>query len=248
MAKEHVGSPKYHQLEARKNHVTWILAVSGLCILFYVLGAWQSSIAPTTHTEITNKVGCDNTSNEVTDSLSSQSSSPPSALVTLDFESHHQLAVEDSQEIPDFPPCNMSFIEYTPCQETERANKFDREMLKYRERHCPSKEELLRCLIPAPPKYKLPFTWPQSRDYAWFNNIPHKELSIEKDRQNWIKVEGDRFRFPGGGTMFRHGADSYIDDINELIPLSNGSIRTAIDTGCGVSIASHFYFHHIFYT
>ncbi|PWA58507.1 S-adenosyl-L-methionine-dependent methyltransferases superfamily protein [Artemisia annua] len=108
-------------------------------------------------------------------------------------------------------------------------------MLKYRERHCPSKSELLHCLIPAPPKYKLPFKWPQSRDYAWFDNIPHKELSIEKDRQNWIKVEGDRFRFPGGGTMFRYGADSYIDDMNELIPLTNGSIRTAVDTGCGVA-------------
>ncbi|XP_071695788.1 probable methyltransferase PMT17 [Rutidosis leptorrhynchoides] len=231
MAKERAGSPKYHQLEARRNHVTWILAVSGLCILFYVLGAWQSSITPATHTEITNKVGCDNTSKNATDSLSS----PPSSPVTLDFESHHQLVVEDSKEILEFPPCNISFSEYTPCQETERANKFDREMLKYRERHCPSKDELLRCLIPAPPKYKLPFKWPKSRDYAWFNNIPHKELSIEKDRQNWIKVEGDRFRFPGGGTMFRHGADSYIDDINELIPLSNGTIRTAIDTGCGVA-------------
>ncbi|GAU11821.1 hypothetical protein TSUD_75720, partial [Trifolium subterraneum] len=93
-------------------------------------------------------------------------------------------------------------------------------MLKYRERHCPTKEELLYCLIPAPPKYKTPFKWPQSRDYAWYDNIPHKELSIEKAIQNWIQVEGDRFRFPGGGTMFPRGADAYIDDINELIPLT----------------------------
>lgn len=222
--------------------MAWILAVSGLCILFYILGAWQSSIAPMMNTQFTNKVGCvNNTSNDqTTESLPIPS--PSSSVSSLDFESHHQLVVEDSQERPEFPPCNMSYSEYTPCQDSERGNKFDREMLKYRERHCPSKDELLRCLIPAPPKYKLPFKWPQSRDYAWFGNIPHKELSIEKSRQNWIKVEGDRFRFPGGGTMFRHGADSYIDDINELIPLSNGTIRTAIDTGCGVSIAFHFFF------
>ncbi|KAK1438580.1 hypothetical protein QVD17_04389 [Tagetes erecta] len=212
MAKELVGS--------RKKQATRILAVSGLCILFYVLGAWQSSITPTIQTEFTNNVESEKTSNEVTNSSSSSSSSPPS----LDYEDSHE-----------FPPCNMSYSEYTPCQDTNRGNKFDREMYKYRERHCPTKEEQLYCLIPAPPNYKPPFKWPKSRDYAWFNNIPHKELSIEKARQNWIKVEGDRFRFPGGGTMFRYGADSYIDDITKLIPLSNGTIRTAIDTGCGVA-------------
>ncbi|KAK9053098.1 hypothetical protein SSX86_029728 [Deinandra increscens subsp. villosa] len=226
------------QLQVRKTHATRILAVSGLCILFYVLGASQSSIVPTTHTEITNKVGDENTSspNEETPYISSTSPSPSESL---DSESHHHdnlINEEDSQEmIDEFPPCNMSYSEYTPCQHTNRGNKFDRQMLKYRERHCPSKEELLHCLIPAPPNYKPPFKWPRSRDYAWFDNIPHKELSIEKARQNWIKVDGDKFRFPGGGTMFRHGADSYIDDINELIPLSNGTIRTAIDTGCGVA-------------
>ncbi|XP_023758934.1 probable methyltransferase PMT17 [Lactuca sativa] len=234
MAKEHGGSPKYNQLEARKNNLTWILALSALCIFFYVLGAWQSSISPTTHTEFLNRVGCENASKEAPDS-SSSSSSPSSSSAFLDFESHHQLVMEDTQEIQKFPACSMSFSEYTPCQDRDRGRKFDRDMLKYRERHCPSKDELLHCLIPAPPKYKLPFKWPQSRDYAWFNNIPHKELSIEKDLQNWIKVEGDRFKFPGGGTMFPRGADAYIDDISELIPLTNGTIRTAIDTGCGVA-------------
>ncbi|KAM2500286.1 hypothetical protein PS1_042334 [Malus domestica] len=35
--------------------------------------------------------------------------------------------------------------------------------------------------------------------------------------------------------MFPHGADAYIDDIGKLINLKDGSIRTAIDTGCGVA-------------
>lgn len=35
--------------------------------------------------------------------------------------------------------------------------------------------------------------------------------------------------------MFPRGADAYIDDIGKLINLKDGSIRTAIDTGCGVS-------------
>lgn len=88
--------------------------------------------------------------------------------------------------------------------------------------------------MPAPFGYKNPFAWPASRDLAWFANVPHKHLTVEKAGQNWIRFEGDRFRFPGGGTMFPNGADAYIEDIAKLINLKDGSIRTAIDTGCGV--------------
>ena len=107
--------------------------------------------------------------------------------------------------------------------------------MMYRERHCPATEELLKCRIPAPAGYRSPFGWPKSRDFAWFANVPHKELTVEKAGQNWIRFEGDRFRFPGGGTMFPKGADAYIENIGRLINLRDGSVRTAIDTGCGVS-------------
>lgn len=233
MAKEYSGSPKHHQLESKRKRLTWILGVSGLCILFYILGAWQNTTpAPSNQSEVYSRVGCDVGSPAAGDGHSSSSSL---SSASLDFESHHQVEINNSGGTQSFPPCDMSYSEYTPCQDPVRARKFDRNMLKYRERHCPTKDELLLCLIPAPPKYKNPFKWPQSRDYAWYDNIPHKELSIEKAVQNWIQVEGDRFRFPGGGTMFPRGADAYIDDINELIPLTGGTIRTAIDTGCGVS-------------
>ncbi|KAG5058690.1 hypothetical protein JHK86_013686 [Glycine max] len=221
------GSPKhYGQFDSKRNRLTWILGVSGLCILSYIMGAWKNTPSPNSQSEILSKVDCN---------VGSTTSGMSSSATNLNFESHHQIDVNDSGGAQEFPPCDMSFSEYTPCQDPVRGRKFDRNMLKYRERHCPAKEELLNCLIPAPPKYKTPFKWPQSRDYAWYDNIPHKELSIEKAIQNWIQVEGDRFRFPGGGTMFPRGADAYIDDINELIPLTSGTIRTAIDTGCGVN-------------
>ncbi|XP_071918169.1 probable methyltransferase PMT18 [Coffea arabica] len=247
MAKDYNGSPKPHHLETKRKRLIWILAVSGLCILFYVLGAWQSTnSAPSTQSGVWERVGCqdgspdhDHRKEEENPDLSSSSPSSATSSVMsstpLDFESHHQLEVNSSEESQTFPPCDKSYTEYTPCQDPSRGRKFDRKFLKYRERHCPDKEELLRCLIPAPPNYKTPFKWPQSRDYAWYANIPHKHLSVEKANQNWIQLEGDRFKFPGGGTMFPNGADAYIDDINELIPLSNGDIRTALDTGCGVA-------------
>ncbi|XP_021911541.1 probable methyltransferase PMT18 [Carica papaya] len=231
MGKERSGSPKqHHQLESKRKRLTWILGVSGLCILFYILGAWQNnSVRSTPQSEVYTRVGCDPNSTPIPTQSSAET-------VTLDFNSHHQVEVNNSaKDSVQLPPCDMSFSEYTPCQDKQRGRKFDREMLKYRERHCPGKDELHLCLIPAPPKYKTPFKWPQSRDYAWYDNIPHNELSIEKAVQNWIQVEGDRFRFPGGGTMFPRGADAYIDDIGMLIPLTSGKIRTAIDTGCGVA-------------
>ncbi|KAE8663291.1 putative methyltransferase PMT18 [Hibiscus syriacus] len=217
---------EYHQLEARRRRLTWILGVSALCILFYVLGAWQAS--PNTPYDLYAKIGCDNNTG-ASDTVDNAKSTK------LDFASHHQVALDSSKTVTRFPPCDMKYSEYTPCQDKVRGRRFDRDMMKYRERHCPAKEELLLCLIPAPPNYKTPFKWPQSRDYAWYDNIPHRELSVEKAVQNWIQVEGNRFRFPGGGTMFPLGADVYIDDIAKLIPLTNGHIRTAVDTGCGVA-------------
>ncbi|CAH9117001.1 unnamed protein product [Cuscuta europaea] len=236
MAKEYGGSPKLQQLETRRKQLTWILGVSGLCIIFYILGAWQSTTSiPSGQSEVYTRVGCDNASSS-SGKGNTENPAMPQQTAPLDFESHHQLEVsDDAEEHKNIPPCNMSYSEYTPCQHPPRGRLFPREMLKYRERHCPTKDELLGCLIPAPPNYKKPFKWPQSRDYAWFANIPHKELSVEKAVQNWVQVEGDRLRFPGGGTMFPRGADAYIDDISELIPLTSGAIRTAVDTGCGVA-------------
>ncbi|MQM00159.1 hypothetical protein Taro_032892 [Colocasia esculenta] len=238
MAKEYPGSPKIHQLESKRKRLTWILGVSGLCVLFYILGAWQNTTPTPSAVSSDVKVGCNTGSLEgnarprsVGPSLSSSSSG-----AKLDFEAHHLVGInETASGIQKFPACGMEHSEYTPCQDPRRGRKFDRKRLVYRERHCPEKDELLQCLIPAPPKYKNPFKWPQSRDYAWYDNIPHRELSIEKAVQNWIQVEGDRFRFPGGGTMFPRGADAYIDDINALISLTDGGIRTALDTGCGVA-------------
>lgn len=131
-----------------------------------------------------------------------------------------------------FPRCSANFSEYTPCQDPQRSLGYKRHRMIYRERHCP--EEPLKCRVPAPHGYRNPFPWPASRDRAWFANVPHRELTVEKAVQNWIRFEGERFVFPGGGTTFPNGADAYIEDIGKLINLRDGSIRTALDTGCGV--------------
>lgn len=198
-----------------------------LCSVFYFIGIWQHGGA----TDLLPTLPCTQLQNTTT-----QDDPTP---VVLDFVSHHRAEdlppVSAAAGVKHFPPCHPKYSEYTPCEDVERSLKFDREKLVYRERHCPQKDELLKCRIPAPFGYKTSFRWPESRDSVWYANVPHKHLTVEKAVQNWVRFEGDRFRFPGGGTMFPHGADAYIDDIGKLINIKDGSIRTAIDTGCGVA-------------
>lgn len=51
---------------------------------------------------------------------------------------------------------------------------------------------------------------------VWFNNVPHTRLVEDKSGQNWIYKENDKFKFPGGGTQFIHGADQYLDQISKV--------------------------------
>ncbi|KAJ3672467.1 hypothetical protein LUZ60_007188 [Juncus effusus] len=169
----------------------------------------------------------------------SSPSLPSNSTTTLDFSLRHPASESDISPKHSylFPPCDKRYIELTPCEGQRRSLKFPRFRLEYRQRHCPNKDEKKKfnCLVPAPKGYKVPFRWPESRDVAWFANAPHMDLVEEKGVQNWIKKEGEVFAFPGGGTMFSGGADRYLDEIGKVVPIGDGSVRTAVDTGCGVA-------------
>lgn len=211
-----------------------IFVIVGLCCFFYILGAWQRSgfgKGDSIALEITKRTDCSIVSN-------------------LNYETPREdgSGIDDSQSVQkDFEPCDDKYIDYTPCQDQMRAMTFPRENMNYRERHCPPDEEKLHCLIPAPQGYTTPFPWPKSRDYVPYANAPYKSLTVEKAVQNWIQYEGNVFRFPGGGTQFPHGADAYINQLASVIPLDNGMVRTALDTGCGVSLNLFKWFSLFFY-
>ncbi|KAG0465199.1 hypothetical protein HPP92_019363 [Vanilla planifolia] len=153
--------------------------------------------------------------------------------------------MEDGQEmggatvIENYRLCPQSMREYIPCLDneaeirrmnsTERGERF--------ERHCPTKGKGLDCLIPAPKDYKKPIPWPKSRDEVWFTNVPHTRLVEDKGGQNWIKKVKEKFIFPGGGTQFIHGAESYLDQISKMVPdIAFGNhTRAVLDVGCGVA-------------
>jgi len=211
-----------------------IVIIFGLCGIFYVFGAWQKSgfgKGDTIAAEITKKTDC-------------------AILSNLNFETHHGgTGVSDDligSKI-DFKPCDDRYIDYTPCQDQRRAMTFPRNNMIYRERHCPSEEKKLHCLIPAPKGYVTPYPWPKSRDYVPYVNAPYKSLTVEKAVQNWVQYEGHVFRFPGGGTQFPEGAEAYIDKLATVIPVANGTVRTALDTGCGVCITHKIRHHYSLY-
>ncbi|CAL1374577.1 unnamed protein product [Linum trigynum] len=138
-----------------------------------------------------------------------------------------------------FELCPESMREYIPCldnveaikklKSTEKGERF--------ERHCPEKGKEMNCLVPPPKGYRQPLPWPRSRDEVWFSNVPHTRLVDDKGGQNWITKAKDKFRFPGGGTQFIHGADQYLDQISKMVPdIAFGNhTRVVLDVGCGVA-------------
>ncbi|KAM0884090.1 hypothetical protein ACQ4PT_031217 [Festuca glaucescens] len=208
--------------DRRTRSIMSVVIVMGLCGFFYILGAWQKSGSgrgDSIALRVEKETDC------------------TKILSNLHFETHHTMGgvnplVMNSKV---FKPCHIRYSDYTPCQDQNRAMKFPRENMTYRERHCPAENEKLHCLIPAPKGYVTPFPWPKSREYVPYSNAPYKSLTVEKAVQNWIQYQGDVFHFPGGGTMFPNGASAYIDELASVIPLADGTIRTALDTGCGVA-------------
>ncbi|KAK4435556.1 putative methyltransferase PMT20 [Sesamum alatum] len=135
-----------------------------------------------------------------------------------------------------FPECSPDFQDYTPCTDPKRWKKFSIHRLSFMERHCPPVFEKQECLVPPPDGYKLPIRWPKSKGECWYRNVPYDWINKQKSNQHWLKKEGEKFLFPGGGTMFPNGVSHYVDLMVDLIPgMKDGTIRTAIDTGCGVA-------------
>ncbi|GAA0142738.1 methyltransferase [Lithospermum erythrorhizon] len=141
--------------------------------------------------------------------------------------------------------CNVTAgQDYIPCLDNEAAiaRLRSKSHFQHRERHCPDQGPL--CLVPLPPGYRTPVTWPQSREKIWYHNVPQTTLAEVKGHQNWVKVTGEFLTFPGGGTQFIHGASHYIDFIEEALPeIAWGKhTRVILDVGCGVASFGGFLF------
>ncbi|KAK8940368.1 putative methyltransferase PMT19 [Platanthera guangdongensis] len=168
-------------------------------------------------------------------SNSSSSSSSPS-LAFLPRHTASTLIPLPPERLPAIPFCSGNFTHYCPCHDPTRERLFTTTHFSQRERHCPSAvDRPSPCRVPRPSGYRAPIPWPESRGGVWFANVPFKKLSAYKADQNWVRIEGKKLVFPGGGTSFPHGVESYVRHISKLVPLKTGEVRTVLDIGCGVS-------------
>ncbi|KAL1564249.1 putative methyltransferase PMT9 [Salvia divinorum] len=153
---------------------------------------------------------------------------------------------ELNPEVPkSIPVCDLRYSELIPCLDRnliyQMRLKVNLSLMEHYERHCPPPERRFNCRIPPPAGYKIPIRWPMSRDHVWKANIPHTHLAKEKSDQNWMVVEGEKIKFPGGGTHFHYGADKYIAAIAGMLKFpgerldNGGHIRNVLDVGCGVA-------------
>lgn len=153
---------------------------------------------------------------------------------------------EQNPEVPkSIPVCEMKYSELIPCLDRNLLYQLKLKpnwtLMEHYERHCPPPQRRYNCFIPPPTGYKIPIRWPASRDEVWKTNIPHTHLALEKSDQNWMVVDGDKIKFPGGGTHFHDGADKYISAIAGMLKFpgdrlnNGGNIRNVLDVGCGVA-------------
>ncbi|KAG9447134.1 hypothetical protein H6P81_013262 [Aristolochia fimbriata] len=203
--------------------------VAGLCSFCYYVGLYNNIQS------LGNAKAPDAPPNCLQFNFSKTTTKTPT--VVFDFEPHHRspsLPSNPSTHLPALELCPENFTHYCPCQDLTRMKRFfEKGNVVYKERHCPGKEEVVRCLIPKPRGYRTPFPWPASRDVAWFPNVPFKTLTETKGSQNWVRLEGRKLVFPGGGTSFQAGVKGYVEQIRRFVPLKKGTIRTVLDIGCG---------------
>ncbi|XP_042048619.1 probable pectin methyltransferase QUA3 [Salvia splendens] len=143
--------------------------------------------------------------------------------------------IEHGRQAVAIDACPADMVDHMPCEDPRINSQLSRDMNFYRERHCPRPEETPLCLIPPPNGYKVPVQWPESLHKIWHDNMPYNKIADRKGHQGWMKREGPYFIFPGGGTMFPDGAEQYIEKLKQYIPIAGGTLRTALDMGCGVA-------------
>ncbi|KAJ6835653.1 uncharacterized protein M6B38_331575 [Iris pallida] len=222
--------------------LTILFLTSLLCLLSYFLGIYSNSLpnipSPPHNTLL--KWGLCTLPNSSTPPTTTPQTPQIPPQMPLSFLPIHTASsslpnIPSSSPSPPIPLCPHNFTDYAPCQDPNRERLFPTRNFAHRERHCPDPTEKPRCRVPRPDGYRAHVPWPDSRGRVWFSNVPFKRLTEAKKDQNWVREEGEWLVFPGGGTSFPRGVKQYVKELERLVPIRSGEVRTVLDIGCGVA-------------
>ncbi|CAA7393690.1 unnamed protein product [Spirodela intermedia] len=121
---------------------------------------------------------------------------------------------------------------YIPCIDLEVAGSGKFQGHRHHERSCPRPPPM--CLVPLPPDYKPPVSWPESRSQIFFPNVAHPMLSAYMKGHRWLRLDGDLLLFPRNESILQDGGAQFIDFIEETVPdIDWGkNIRIVLDIQC----------------
>ncbi|XP_021310879.1 probable methyltransferase PMT19 isoform X2 [Sorghum bicolor] len=139
---------------------------------------------------------------------------------------------------PPVPPCPPNATHDVPCHEPPSG-----------ERHCPPRPPPPpphppkdppphppppppHCRVPPPPGYRPPPPWPARRDRARYANV---DLPPPPPVKVAAGLEQDPVRRRGEWLVFTEGVRDYVEQLERVVPLRGGVVRTALDIGCGVA-------------
>ncbi|KAJ1286662.1 hypothetical protein BS78_03G369100 [Paspalum vaginatum] len=134
---------------------------------------------------------------------------------------------------PPVPPCPPNATHLVPCHEPPSD-----------ERHCPPHPPPPphppkdgpppppppHCRVPPPPGYRPPPPWPACRDRVRYANVELPLLPPAK-----VAAGPDPVRGRGEWLMFPDGVRDYVEQMERVVPLRGGGVRTALDIGCGAA-------------
>ena len=76
---------------------------------------------------------------------------------------------KEKVRVEKFKVCDQSMVDYIPCLDNvEEIKKLNSTLRGEKfERHCPTQDKALNCVVPMPKGYKLRIPWPKSRDEVY---------------------------------------------------------------------------------
>ncbi|KAF8755832.1 hypothetical protein HU200_011305 [Digitaria exilis] len=167
-------------------------------------------------------------------SASASTTSTQAPAPAPDAEHHHH-----SPPPPPVPPCPPNATNLVPCHESPSGD-----------RHCPPRPTPPlphppkdhpphppvppppHCRVPPPPGYRPPPPWPVRRERARYANVELPLLPPGKvsEGQDPVRGRGEWLVFAQG-----KGVRHYVEQLERVVPLRGGVVRTALDIGCGVA-------------